>query len=179
MTRRHSGKRTHRRKHFAPPKVPNEDQLQTYHSYGVITKYHGGHDRSMDVTIYNTDTARFEEVKCRLKGSLRHSKCRQQISVGSYCLVSYGEEVAIIFTTGQTMSIPEHIYNNLTKVNKFNYAGDTSVTDDGVRFARDDDYMPTIDSESESDSESDGIVFESSDDTELVDEAHGINIDAI
>lgn len=163
MTRRHTGKRIHRKKRFAPPKVPDAEQLESHQSYGVITKYHGGHDRAMDVTIYNTETKRLDEIRCRLKGSLRHAKCKQKIALGSYCLVSYGDEVAIIFTTGQIMSIPETIHEALSKVCQFSYVG--AGTDSAVHFARaDDDYMPESDSEYEYESDdsddSDGIVFE-------------------
>jgi hypothetical protein len=110
---RNSGKQ--RKGKFAPPKVP-KPELKAHQCYGVITKYHGGAQRNMDVTIYNAETNSLMDVKCKLKGSLRHSKCKQRIQIGSYVVTDY-EDVIIIFTPNQyPAGIPETIYSKLYTV---------------------------------------------------------------
>lgn len=112
---RNSGKRIHRKGKFAPPPVPKSEALKPHQCYGVITKYHGGTQRNMDVTIYDAETNSLKNIWCKLKGSLRHLKCKQRILLGSYVVTDY-EDVIIIFTPSQLVSIPEPIFNKLSTV---------------------------------------------------------------
>ena len=141
------GKRFHRRKHFAPPSVMKEEDLKSHHYYGVISKYHGGALRNMDVTIFNAAEGKMEDIKATLKGSLRSLKCRQRITVGAYCLVEYGQ-VIMILKDDQVESIPESTYRKLSKLSseKDSCLKNEQVAED-IYFAHD------LASESESDSE--------------------------
>jgi len=149
-----SGKRFKRKGKFAPPQVPKSDELQPYQSYGVITRNHGGARRNMDVTLYNRDTKSLKEIKCQLKGSIRHFKCRQKVLVGSYVLVDYEDVVIIIFTDQQQSSIPEDIFSRLSQVSRKQLSHDDGA-DASADFLDDDMFPP---SDSETDSESDDCI---------------------
>lgn len=151
-----SGKRFKRKSKFAPPQVPKSEELQPYQSYGVITRNHGGARRNMDVTLYNHATGSLKEIKCQLKGSIRHFKCRQKVLVGSYVLVDYEDVVIIIFTDQQQSSIPEHIFSRLSQVSRKQLSHDDGA--DASADFLDDDMFPPSDSESDSESD-DGIQF--------------------
>ena len=107
-------KKRQRKPRFAPPPVPKTEDLKAHQCYGVITGYHGGIRRDMDVTIYDAVTNDLKNVRCKLKGSLRHSKCKQQIIIGSLVVTDY-EDVIIIFTSSQHSAVPDNIYRKLVK----------------------------------------------------------------
>jgi hypothetical protein len=107
-------KKRQRKPRFAPPKVPKTEDLKAHQCYGIITGYHGGARREMDVTIYDSIMNELKDVKCKLKGSLRHAKCRQQVIIGSLVVTDY-EDVIIIFTSSQYGAVPDNIYRKLMK----------------------------------------------------------------
>ena len=155
-----NGKRCHRRKHFAPPKLPKEDEMKSHQYYGVITKFHGGANRNMDVTLFDASEGKLEKIRTTLKGSIRSRKCKQRVVVGSFCIVEYGQ-VIIILNSSQHESIPSSIYSKLSRASGL---GDESAND--VVFGEEDDYMmeSIMPNFSESESEDDAIEFMSEDD---------------
>jgi hypothetical protein len=149
-----NGKRHHRRKHFAPPPLPKQDEMKSYHSYGVITRFHGGSHRNMEVTVYDASEGKVENIKSTLKGSIRSRKCKQRVVVGSFCIVAY-DQVIIILNNDQKESIPSSIYQKLNKV------ADMENNNEDVVFGKDD--ITTAFSESES--EDDGVAFMTEEDS--------------
>jgi len=147
---RNSGKRTHHKCKFAPPAVPKSESLESHQFYGVITQYHGGCQRNMDVTIYDSVSGTLKNVKCRLKGSLRHFKCRQRVQIGSFVVTDY-EDVIIIFTSNQHASIPEDTFCKLNKISR-EYDAKSEAKPDT-------DFYDVSDSASESEIDDDDIVF--------------------
>lgn len=137
---RHTGKRNHRSARFKPPQIPKADELQPHQNYGIITKYHGGANRYMDVTVFNAVTSTLDNSRCRLKGSLKHFKCRQRVIVGAYCVVDY-DEVVIIFTPDQHFSIPESTYSKL--------ASEHQVSESKASSSFNIDFMSDFDEEDE------------------------------
>jgi hypothetical protein len=146
---RNSGKRFKRKGKFVPPQVPKSEELQPYQSYGVITRNNGGARRNMDITLYDCTTETLKEIKCQLKGSLRHFKCRQKVLVGSYVLVDYEDVVIIIFTDQQQSSIPENIFSRLSQVSRKQLSHDDGA--DASADFLDDDMFPPSESESDDD----------------------------
>ena len=156
---KNGGKRCHRRKHFAPPKLPKEDEMKSHQYYGVITKFHGGANRNMDVTLFDASEGKIEKIRTTLKGSIRSRKCKQRVVVGAFCIVEYGQ-VIIILNSSQHESIPSSIYSKLSRASGL---GDESAND--VVFGEEDDYMEaTMPEFSESESEDDAIEFISEED---------------
>lgn len=113
MPRRHTGKRYRRGKHFSPPTLSIE--LPEGHYFGVITKYHGGHLKQMDVTAWDSDAEKLIQTKCVLRGAIRHRKCQQQIRIGAYCQIADGR-VEMILTEEQCKEIPRDQYSTLQRV---------------------------------------------------------------
>ena len=146
---RNSGKRFKRKGKFAPPQVPKSEELKPYQRYGVITKNHGGARRNMDITLFDPATTSLKEIKCQLKGSLRHFKCQQKVIVGSYVLVDYEDVVIIIFTDQQQTSIPEDIFCRLSQVSRKQLSHDDGA--DASADFLDDDMFPASDSDSDDD----------------------------
>lgn len=159
---RNSGKRVHRVKKFKPPQVPDSSKLQAHQNYGVITKYHGGADRNMDVSVFNAVSGQIENVRCRLKGSLRHSRCRQRITVGSYCVTDY-EDVIIILKESQYSTIPPSTFSKLKRICQTTFAGyhDNGDDDDIDMISDSDEFDPIPALQMDSD---DDIAFANSDD---------------
>lgn len=152
-----NGKRRHRRKNFAPPQLPKQDEMQSHHYYGVITKFHGGAHRNMDVTVFDASEGKVEHIKSTLKGSIRSRKCKQRVVAGLFCIVEY-DQVIIILNNDQKESIPSSIYQKLNKA-----AGLIENSNEDVVFGDEDDFMPAF-SESESESEDD-VAFMTEEDT--------------
>lgn len=153
-----NGKRGRRTKHFGKPRMP--EALEDDQSYGVITKYLGGHTKRMNVTIHQKGGLR--ELVCSLKGSLRPRKCKQRAVKGSYCIVEdtgAKEGVVVMIMDGNDVSqIPVSAYDDLQRV------GDTEATDD-VGFqatGQADDLwaMPGFSDDDSDDESDDGIAFE-------------------
>lgn len=171
---RNGGKRCKRTKRFNKPHMP--DTLDDDQSYGVITKYLGGHTKRMNVTI--KQGAGLREIVCSLKGSLRPRKCKQRADKGSYCIVEdtgAKEGVVVMILGGNDAGqIPEDIYDKLQRV------GDEDADED-IRFRadqQDDPWgMPNYSDESDSDSD---IAFEDQDtDNQLSKNLTEDDIDAI
>lgn len=162
-----SGKLRKRRGKFAPPKVPKSEELKPYQCYGVITKFHGGTHRNMDVTVYDAASNLLHNIKCKLKGSLRHFKCKQRVQPGSYCVTDY-DDVIIIFTDNQHASIPSTIFTKLSNVCKSTDHETENVDAEDVDFMPDYGY---------SDDSNDDISFE--EEEKVVKETCGDDIDSI
>ena len=147
-----NGKRHHRRKNFAPPKLPKEEEMKSHHYFGVITKFHGGAHRNMDVTLFDASEGKIENIKSTLKGSIRNRKCKQRVVPGSFCLVEY-DQVIIILNNDQKESIPSSIYQKLNKA-----AGIAESIDEDVMFTGEDteNHMYSF---SSSESEDEAIEF--------------------
>ena len=122
-------KKCKRKPRFAPPKVPRTDDLKAHQCYGIVTAYHGGIHRNMDVTIYDSISNDLKDTKCKLKGSIRHVKCKQYISIGSLVVTDY-EDVIIVFNSTQHGSIPDNIYRKLTKHHEKLLDKDDNVNED-------------------------------------------------
>lgn len=164
---RNSGKLFKRNAHFKPPALPRSDQLSEHQKYGVITKYHGGWHRNMNVTIYD-GTHGLVPILCRLKGSLRHFKCGQKCQPGLYCMVT-DDVVTIIFRDAQLLSIPSDIFTKLSLVARTSVKETDSTKEETVFM--DDDVMSSNELENDED-----IVF----DDPVVTVSEGVdNIDTI
>lgn len=109
---RHSGKQ-HRRKNNCPPSVP--EQLRSWQNYGIITRYHGGASRNMTLMVMDGHPGPLVEVKhVPLKGSLKSTKCKQLIIVGSFVIYERGQ-VTLIYTTQQRNSVPHSVQESLLR----------------------------------------------------------------
>lgn len=149
---RNSGRSYHRTKKFKPPVVK---ELTPNQNYGVITKFHGGAQRYMDVTVFNAVNSELESIRCRLKGGLRHSKCKQKVIIGSYCCVD-GNEVIIIYTINQHSSIPETTFAKLGKVQS---RLEAEKQQQQSHQQDDIDFMPDYSSDEADEADEDDIVF--------------------
>lgn len=130
MPYRNSGKRHHRKRHCKPPRPvtvdtylrenkPPPERTALIH-YGIITKYHGSRG-SCNVSAINHDGKVIEYTQIKLKGSLLHRKCEQQLVVGYFVLVDSGQiilvynsktRVIIDIATRQQLSQLSGIANN-------------------------------------------------------------------
>jgi hypothetical protein len=136
-----SGKKIHRRKNFAPPQLPKAYTAD--HHFGVVTRYHGGAERHMDVTLYNELEKRQETRYVSLKGSIRSMKCKQRITLGAYCLVLH-DQVILILTDNQKSQIPDSVYNHLSKITRSLETDPDPVEIDDIM-----EYFPSLDDDDE------------------------------
>jgi len=149
-----SGKRTRRGKHFSEPIPPSN--IKENQCFGVVTKYHGGHMRNMDLTVCHEGV--IKEIKATLRGALRHFKCRQQISVGRFCLVEDANVVVLVIKDINLGMIPDDIRHQLSKVAQTQADRSATMSDD-IDYVSDEDDFNGMYSSRLSDSDDDDVTF--------------------
>lgn len=147
-----SGKRFHRRKHFKPPEqVAASKDCQ---SYAIITKFHGGHTRSCDVTAYDQHDDKLVNLRAKLKGALKPKSTKSKIELHAFVLLEYGE-ISLIYHPDNINLIPSHILKKLAPFSSSQY--DHANADPQL-------FLPPDESEDEDDVG--GAIFQHSDEEE-------------